>query len=77
MQQQLSAVEIKTRAVDIVEILRMWDIPLTSALAIAHAMAAIIETTPIKAWTNPLEGTGLSVPGNPGYNNANTAKAKH
>lgn len=54
--------DVTDKAVDILQIMKMWDIDRASCIAIARQMVRIAEATSDQNWTNPLEGTGIRVP---------------
>lgn len=62
---QVTSEEVEEKARDIVGILQMWELSRTDAANIAAAMLRQIKAAP--SWVSPLAGTGMIVPGHPGW----------
>lgn len=60
---------LREKAEEIIGILKMWDLDQGDSLIIAEHMVRQIKRE--KEWSNPLKGTGVMVPGHPGYKDPN------
>jgi hypothetical protein len=57
----MSTDQVDTKARELLEIMKMWDISRTDSYRIARAMMNVAKNDTDEAWINPLKGTGLKI----------------